>query len=146
MGLFFKSAPVHRTIFSALFKITFFSTDRGTFFWQSAKTAVNMGNGVKKCFRKSLGPPNFSHFWVLKNHLILSFTRSVEKKTIESYQSLRFCDMYAIQRVKCRWSPKDPWNQRSGALIFGELMFTRNLHKMTPFTSIYPRLSRNAAS
>jgi len=83
MGLFFKSAPVCRTIFCAFFKIILFSTDRGTLFLQSGKTAVNRGDSSKKRFRYTLGPPNLEHFWTLKMHLILSFTRSVQEKTIE---------------------------------------------------------------
>jgi len=77
MDLFLEPALVFRTIFSV---ISCFSTDRGTLFLQSAKTAVNRGDSSKNCFRKTLGPPNLGQFGVPKMNLILSFTRSVEEK------------------------------------------------------------------
>ena len=70
--------------------------------------AVSKGDNSKNCFRKTLGPPNLGHFGVLTMHLFLSFTRSVEAKMIDFKQALRFCDMYAIQRVKSRLSERDP--------------------------------------
>jgi len=59
---------VFRTIFSAFFEKRIFCTDWGTLFLQSAKTAVNRGDNSKKRFRSRLGPPNLSHFGVLKKN------------------------------------------------------------------------------
>ena len=99
MGHFLKPAPMFRTIFYAFFQMRNYPFQWGTLFLRSIETAVNKRDRLTKCFRSTLDCPNLSHFWCLKMHVILSFTRSLEEKYLQINQSLRFCGMYATHRI-----------------------------------------------